>query len=300
MALASNETILVTGASGKFGRAVIGHLLTTYAVPAKQIIAATRKPETLADLSAKGVTVRAADFDDEAGLVKAFTGATRLLIVSTDALDRPGRRLEQHLRAVAAAKAAGVRHIAYTSMMNPDADSPIGFAADHRGTEEAIKASGISHTILRNAWYMENLLMSLPSALASGQWYVATGKGTTAHAARDDQARTAASVLASGANDSAVYNVTGPEALTSDETAALVSETVGKPLQVVHVTPDQLQAGMIAAGVPDFLAPVFVSFDVNALKDRSGTLSDAVATLSGVKPQTLKQWLGANKALFAA
>lgn len=300
MALASNEIILVTGASGKFGRAVIGHLLTTYAVPAKQIIATTRKPETLADLSAKGVTVRAADFDDEAGLAKAFEGATRVLIVSTDALDRPGRRLEQHLRAVAAAKAAGVKHIAYTSMMHPDAESPIGFAADHRGTEEAIKASGISHTILRNAWYMENLTMSLPSALASGQWYVASGKGTTAHAARDDQARTAASVLASGTNDNAVYNVTGPEALTADETAALVSEAVGKPLQVVHVTPDQLQAGMIAAGVPDFLAPVFVSFDVNALKDRSGTLSDAVATLSGVKPQTLRQWLGTNTQLFSA
>lgn len=300
MALASNEIILVTGASGKFGRAVIGHLLTTYAVPAKQIIATTRKPETLADLSARGVTVRAADFDDEAGLTKAFEGATRVLIVSTDALDRPGRRLEQHLRAVAAAKAAGVKHIAYTSMMHPDAESPIGFAADHRGTEEAIKASGISHIILRNAWYMENLTMSLPSALASGQWYVASGKGTTAHAARDDQARTAASVLASGTNDNAVYNVTGPEALTADETAALVSEAVGKPLQVVHVTPDQLQAGMIAAGVPDFLAPVFVSFDVNALKDRSGTLSDAVATLSGVKPQTLRQWLGANTQLFSA
>ena len=300
MALASNEIILVTGASGKFGRAVIGHLLTTYTVPAKQIIATTRKPETLSDLSARGVTVRAADFDDEAGLAKAFEGATRVLIVSTDALDRPGRRLEQHLRAVAAAKAAGVKHIAYTSMMHPDAESPIGFAADHRGTEEAIKASGISHIILRNAWYMENLTMSLPSALASGQWYVASGKGTTAHAARDDQARTAASVLASGTNDIAVYNVTGPEALTADETAALVSEAVGKPLQVVHVTPDQLQAGMIAAGVPDFLAPVFVSFDVNALKDRSGTLSDAVATLSGVKPQTLRQWLGTNTQLFSA
>lgn len=300
MALASNETILVTGASGKFGRAVIHHLLTTYAVPAKQIIAATRRPENLADLAAKGVTVRAADFDGEAGLPQAFAGATRVLIVSTDALDRPGRRLEQHLRAVAAAKAAGVSHIVYTSMMHPDAQSPIGFATDHRGTEEAIKATGISYTILRNAWYMENLLMSLPSALASGQWYVASGKGKTAHAARDDQARTAAAVLASGSTENAVHNVTGPEALDADETAALVSEAVGKPLAVVHVTPDQLQAGMIAAGVPDFLAPVFVSFDVNALQDRAGTLSDAVARLSGSKPQTLRQWLGANKQLFSA
>ena len=299
MALTPNETILVTGASGKFGHAVINHLLSTYAVPGKQIIAVTRKPETLKDLSAKGVQVRAGDFDDEASLAEAFKGADRLLIVSTDALDRPGRRLEQHSRAVAAAKAAGVKHIAYTSMMHPDAESPIGFAADHRGTEEAIKATGIAHTILRNAWYMENLVMSLPAAFASGQWYVASGDGKTSHTARDDQARTAAAVLASGSNETAVYNVTGPEALTADETAKLVSDAVGKPLAVVHVTPDQLQAGMIAAGVPDFLAPVFVSFDVNGLKGRAGTLSDAVEKLSGVKPQTLRQWLGANKSLFA-
>ena len=183
--------------------------------------------------------------------------------------------------------------------MHPDAESPIGFAADHRGTEEAIKATGIAHTILRNAWYMENLVMSLPAAFASGQWYVASGDGKTSHTARDDQARTAAAVLASGSNETAVYNVTGPEALTADETAKLVSDAVGKPLAVVHVTPDQLQAGMIAAGVPDFLAPVFVSFDVNGLKGRAGTLSDAVEKLSGVKPQTLRQWLGANKSLFA-
>jgi NAD(P)H dehydrogenase (quinone) len=298
MAIAPNETILVTGASGKFGRGVINHLLSTYAVPGKQIIAVTRNTESLNDLAAKGVQVRAGDFDDEASLAEAFKGADRVLIVSTDALDRPGRRLEQHSRAVAAAKAAGAKHIAYTSMMHPDAQSPIGFAADHRGTEEAIAATGISHTILRNAWYMENLVMSLPSALASGQWYVASGDGKTAHAARDDQARAAAAVLASGTRETAVYNVTGPEALSADETASLVSEAVGKPLQVVHVTPDQLQAGMIAAGVPDFLAPVFVSFDVNGLKGRAGTLSDAVEKLSGVKPQTLRQWLDANKSLF--
>lgn len=298
MSLSASDKLLVTGASGKFGQLVLNHLLTTYAVPAKQIIAVTRKPETLSALAAKGVDVRKGDFDDEAGLKSAFADATRAIIISTDALDRPGRRFEPHLRAVAAAKAANVKHLVYTSMMHPDADSPIGFAADHRGTEEAIAATGISHTILRNAWYMENLAMSLPQAFASGQWYVAMGQGKTSHTARDDQARTAAAVLASGSNETAIYNVTGPEALSADETAAIISEAVGKPLSVVHVTPDQLQAGMVAAGVPDFLAPVFVSFDVNALKERAGTLSDAVEKLSGAKPQTLRQWANANKALF--
>jgi NAD(P)H dehydrogenase (quinone) len=299
MALASNETVLVTGASGKFGHRVVEHLLTTYNVPAAQIIATSRKTESLADFAAKGVTVRTADFDDEAGLVDAFKGAARLLIVSTDALDRPGRRLEQHLRAVSAAKTAGVKHIIYTSMPDPKVGSPIPFAGDHRGTEEAIHASGMGYTILRNSWYMENLTMSLPAALASGQWYVASGQGKTSHTAREDQARTAAAALASGTTESATYTLTGPEALTADDTAKIVSEVLGKPLQVVHVTPDQLSAGMIAAGVPDFLAPLFVSFDVNTLEGNIGMVTEDIKTLSGTAPQTLKSWLEANKALFA-
>lgn len=300
MAITTNDTLLVTGASGKFGHRVVEHLLTTYGIPASQIIATTRKPETLADFSDKGVTVRTADFDDEAGLVKAFAGATRLLIISTDALDRPGRRLEQHLRAVSAAKTAGIKHIVYTSMPNPKVGSPIPFAGDHRGTEEAIAASGIDHTILRNSWYMENLLMSLPAALASGQWYVASGQGKTSHTAREDQARTAAAVLASGSTESATHTLTGPEGLSADETAKIVSEVLGKPLEVVHVTPDQLKAGMIAHGVPEFLAPLFVSFDVNTLEGNIDMVTNEVKSLSGTAPQTLRQWVGANKAAFGA
>ncbi len=300
MALATNEILLVTGASGKFGRRVVEHLLTTYAVPASQIIATTRKPESLADFAAKGVTVRTADFDDEAALAKAFSGATRLLIVSTDAVDRPGRRLEQHQRAVSAAKSAGIKHIVYTSMPNPKVDSPILFAGDHRGTEETIAVSGIAHTILRNSWYMENLLMSLPAALASGQWVVASGQGKTSHTAREDQARTAAAVLASGSSTSATYTLTGPEALSADETAKIVSDVLGKPLQVIHVTPDQLKEGMIAHGVPEFLAPLLVSFDVNTLEGNIGMVTDDVKSLSGTAPQTLRQWVGANKAAFGA
>src|SRR6185503_10992066 len=92
---------LVTGASGHLGQLVISNLLETHKIPASNIIATTRKPETLAALKAKGVDVRAADFDDTANLVEAFKGATRLLLISTDAMDRPGHRLEQHKNAIA-------------------------------------------------------------------------------------------------------------------------------------------------------------------------------------------------------
>ena len=298
--MTTKDMILVTGASGKFGQLVVEHLLKTYHVPASQIIATTRKPEGLAGLAKKGVTVRAADFDDAASLGTAFAGAKRALIVSTDALDRPGRRLEQHLGAVAAAKKAGVAHIVYISMPNPSKDSPIGFATDHRGTEEAIAASGLTHTILRNSWYMENLFMSLPSALASGKWYSAAGKGKLSHTARDDQARTAAAVLASGTTKNETLTVTGPEALSTEETAEIASEALGKPIEVVHVTPEQLAGGMKAAGVPDMFIPLMVSFDVNTAQGRMEMVTDAVKSLSGAAPQTLRDWFKANKAAFGA
>ena len=102
---------LVTGASGHLGQLVISNLLEIHKIPASKIIATSRKPETLATLKARGVDVRAADFDDTANLVKAFKGATRLLLISTDAMDRPGHRFEQHKNAIAAAEKAGVEHV---------------------------------------------------------------------------------------------------------------------------------------------------------------------------------------------
>ena len=189
--------ILVTGASGQLGSRILHHLLATSGVEASAIVAGSRDPAKLTDLAQKGVETRRIDFDDAASLTEGFAGIDRLLIVSTDALDGAGTRLRQHLAAVEAARQAGVGRFFYTSMPGAD-DSLITFAPDHLGTEAAIKASGIAHTIFRNGWYMENLFMALPQALASGQWYSAAGDGKIAHIARDDIARDDhAAVLAS-------------------------------------------------------------------------------------------------------
>jgi NAD(P)H dehydrogenase (quinone) len=308
MATPTKDTILVTGASGHLGRAVLHHLVNTHQVPAGQIIAATRKPEGLADLAKLGVGVRAADFDSP-DLAKSFAGARRLLLISTDAMDRPGRRLEQHRKAVKAAKEAGVQHIVYTSMPNPSEDSPIPFAGDHRGTEEAIAASGMTHTILRNSWYMENLLMSLPGVLAAGKWYTASGtgkwytkttKGRLSYGSRDDFARAAAAVLASGAKDSRTYTLTGPEALTADDIAKIAGDALGKKIKVRYVTPKQLAGGMKTAGLPDMLIPLMVSFDVNTAQGRMETVTSDIKDLTGKAPQTLRDWFAQNKAMFGA
>ncbi|MEO5728244.1 MAG: NAD(P)H-binding protein, partial [Byssovorax sp.] len=145
-----NQTLLVTGASGQLGRRVVELLLEA---KAGTVVAATRDPAKLADLAARGVLVRKADFDDEGSLAEAFAGVDRLLLISTDSLVRPGHRLAQHQAAVRAAVSAGVGHIVYTSFTNPGVESPITVAPDHRLTEEAIAATKLGFTILRNNLY---------------------------------------------------------------------------------------------------------------------------------------------------
>ncbi|MDX8444989.1 SDR family oxidoreductase [Mesorhizobium captivum] len=291
------ETLLVTGASGHLGRAVVNHLLNAQKIVPASIIATTRNPENLADLAALGITVRAADFDNQASLEKAFKGADRVLIISTGELDlKSDRRLKQHQAAVAAAKAAGVSHLLYTSMPNPEPVSPVLFAGDHYGTEQAIKASGIPYTIFRNGWYQENLFMSLPHAISSGKWYTSAADGRIAHGARDDMAAAIAASLASGSTESQIYTLTGPQAYTTDEIAALVTEVTGKPLEVIQLPDEALTEGVKAAGLPEDFARIIVSFDANTRSGRIGMVTDAVETLSGRKPRTLKQFLEANKA----
>lgn len=291
-----SDTILVTGASGSLDGAIIRHLLDSEGVAPGRIVAVTRDPSKLAALAAKGVTVRAGDFDDEASLTAAFAGAGTVLIVSTDALDRPGRRLQQHLAAVAAAGKAGASRIGYTSMFSPEPGNPVLFAPDHHGTEEAIRASGIPYSIFRNGWYQENLMMSLPAAIGMGQWFTSAGDGRTAFVQRDDLARAIAADLAEPPAGNVTYTLSGAEAYTNAEIAAMASAAVGKPVAVVNLSDEQLAEGMKAAGVPAPVVPLLVSFDAATRAGVLGTVTDDVEKLTGRKPAPLKAWIEASKA----
>lgn len=294
----SAPTLLVTGASGHLGRAVVRHLLDTLQIPSARIIATSRKPEALADLAARGVTVRAADFDQPNTLTDAFRGADRVLLVSTDALLEPGKRLAQHRAAVQAAAGAGVQHVVYTSLPAPDT-SHVSFAPDHLGTEQALAASGLGWTFLRNAWYAENLAYALPSALASGEWVTAAGEGGVAYIARDDLALAAAVALAADGAGNRILTLTGTQALTAREVAAKVATVSGKPLAVVDVTAEQLADGLRAHGFPPTLADVFTSFDVATAAGDLAAVTDDFAALTGRAPTTFDAWLPANLDLLA-
>ncbi|OQP88420.1 NAD(P)-dependent oxidoreductase [Rhizobium rhizosphaerae] len=288
-------TILVTGASGKLGGLVLDHLLASGKVNPGDLVAGSRDPSKLSAYAEKGVQTRAVDFDGD--LSQAFAGIDVALIISTDALGEPGKREAQHKAAVAAAKAAGVGHILYTSL--PQAEqSVITFAPDHLNTELAIKASGLPYTLLRDGWYAENLFMSLPHAVASGQWFSACGEGRNSYLARTDMAAAIAGALLLPAENK-TYTLTGEEAYTVREIAAMAGSVAGKEIAVIDVTEEQLSEGLKAAGLPEGFIPTLVSFDANTRLGHFEPVTQDAAILSGRKPQSLKSFLEENKAVFA-
>jgi NAD(P)H dehydrogenase (quinone) len=290
------DTILVTGASGQLGRRVVHHLLESNGVLPSRIFATSRKPDALTQFAARGVVVRHADFDDATSLDQAFAGAETILIISTDLFDLvDGKRLKQHETAIAAARKMGAKHVAYTSMLYPEPGSPIPFASDHFGTEQALKASGISYTIFQNNAYQENLFMSLPSILASGRWFTAAAKGRTAYVARDDIAAAIATRLASKPEDGATLALTGARAYSNAEVASLATEVTGKNIEVVDVSDEALAEHLKNVGVPDPFVRLLVAVEVNARAGYADLETDLIKTLTSREPTSLKTFLEASK-----
>lgn len=291
-----SDTLVISGASGHFGQAVLRHLLDTLQIAPQRVVACSRVPDKLADWARRGVVTRFADFGDAASLAAAFAGAQRLLLISADAFDAPGARLSKHLQAVAAAQQSAVGHLVYTSMVHPEG-SPIGFAQDHLGTEQALRDSTLpGWTVLRNGWYFENQLMGLPAVLASGHWYSAAADGRTAHIGRDDLALAAATVLAGPPPGRHVFNLTGREAQSHADIAAKVTARVGRPIQVIPVPVQGLVQGLVGAGLPLPLAQTIASFDENVALGYAAEVTDDFQRLTGRAPQSFDDWLKAQHA----
>lgn len=295
-----SNSILVTGASGHFGQLVLRHLIETLSVPAGRIVAASRDHSKLADWAAKGVVTRTLDFEQTDTFTAAFDGVDRALLISTDALDRPGRRLQQHTNAIKGLEAAGVGHVIYTSAPNPEG-APLLIAPDHEGTEKALAESGLAGwTVLRNHWYFENLFLFLPPAIASGKWYAADGGQGSADIARSDLALAAATVLAGTETGKKTYTLSGAKSLTKAAVAAAVNAAISKPIEVVQIPLEDLVQGMVQAGLPEPLARVFASFDTNTEAGRVAEVTGDFKRITGRQPQSFEDWLQANKAALAA
>ena len=263
--------IAITGASGQLGRLVLQSLLER--VPAAQMVAVARKPEALQAFAALGVQVRQGDYSRPASLDAAFQGVDKVLLISSNEL---GQRAPQHQAVIDAASRAGVKLLAYTSVLHADA-SPLGLAAEHVETEAYLKASGLPFVLLRNGWYSENYAASIPSALQHGVFLGSAGEGRIASAARADYAAAAAVVLAGQDQAGRVYELAGDHAYTLADFAAEISKQTGKTIPYQNLPEAEFKGILVGAGLPEGLADLLADSDTGAAK---GGLFDASRQLS--------------------
>ena len=264
--------IAVTGASGQLGRLVIDALLNRVATG--EIVALVRTPDSVSDLAAKGVQVRAFDYDAPETLAPALAGVNRLLLISGNAV---GRRVPQHDAVIGAAKAAGVSLIAYTSILNAE-HSPMLLAAEHKATEALLAASGLDTALLRNGWYTENYLMGAGAAVEHGVLLGSSDDGIISSAARTDYAEAAATVLVRGLTGT--FELAGDAGFSQAELAAALAEISGKPVVYQNLPQADYAAALEQVGLPGPYAAILADSDARAgegaLFDASGTLSQLI------------------------
>ncbi len=265
--------IAITGATGQLGHLVLQNLLKTTA--ASQIVAIVRNPAKAEALSQQGIVVRQADYTDEAAFTAALQGVDKLLLISSSEV---GQRTPQHRNVIHAAKAAGVKFIAYTSLLHAD-KSPLGLHVEHVETEKMLADSGIPYALLRNGWYTENYLASAPPALEHGVFIGAAGDGKIASATRADYAEAASRVIAEEGHAGKVYELAGDEAWTLSELAAALSKKSGKNVVYQNLSEADFAAALKSVGLPAGLADMLADSDVGAAK---GGLFDDSRTLSAL------------------
>lgn len=275
----------ITGATGQLGKLVVEDLKKR--TSAKNVVALVRTPEKAADL---GVEVKT--FDYTRPDVESLKGIDNLLLISGNEI---GQRETQHKNVINAAKEAGVKRIIYTSLLRADT-STLSLAPEHYATEEALKASGVPFTILRNGWYTENYTGTLAGSVQAGALIGSAGEGKISSAARADYAEAAAVVLTSEGHEGKTYELSGDESYTLTDLAAEVSKQTGKEIPYNNLPEAEYAGALVSIGLPEGMAQFYAAFDTSAAKndlfDEGKTLSQLIGHPTTPLADSVKVVLG--------
>jgi NAD(P)H dehydrogenase (quinone) len=278
--------IAVTGATGHLGRLVVTGLLDA-GVPAAEVVAVVRTPDKAADLAARGVQVRQADYTDRAALQAALQGVDRLLLVSGSEV---GQRVAQHTNVLQAAKAAGVDLVVYTSAPKAD-DTPLPLAPEHIATERLIADFGIPAVVLRNNWYFENYDQQIGQAAATGELTGSAGQGRIAAATREDFAAATVAVLTAEQPTPGIVELGGDDAWTLTDLAAAIAAETGREVTYRDLSPEEHIRSLVAVGLPEGTAQFVAGLDQAIAQGALDTGSRALSGLTGRPTTTLAEYV---------
>ena len=265
------DRIIVSGASGNLGELTV-HALLDLGVPASRLILVSRTPDELAQFAEMGASTRYGDFTDAQSLPAAYAGGKRMLLISIGGRNLPASRPELHKRAIDAAIAAGVEHIAYTSWAAISQGDTAGISVDHVATEEILMQSGVAWTMLRNSVYMDGIPGQAREMVESGRAVIPANDAGMSYVTRADCAAAAAAVLATPGHENRIYDITGPEVVGTREIAEAAAAVSGTPVEIVE--------GESGAGGLGLASLGFVTSDVE--------------TLTGRRPTSVRELLEAN------
>lgn len=281
--------ILITGANGHLGSTTIDFLLKK--VPANNIRALVRSEEKGAGLKAKGVDIAIGDYFNHESLLAAMKGIDTLLLVSSSSIT--GRH-EQHANVIRAAKEAGVKHIVYSSVLKSSTDSKFTAGIDHAKTEEDIKASGITYSIMGNTLYCDFLPMLLGNFKETATVYYSAGKTKVNFTLRNDMAEANAVVLSNpSSHQNKVYNITSASAYSFSDISGMLSEIVKQPVNYIEISLEDLNNGMLQHGLPADVAEMMTSIAAAIKAGEFDYADDTLEKLIGHKPLDLKDFLTA-------
>lgn len=249
----TTKTIAITGATGQFGAIALGLLRTKHA----NVIALVRNPAKISD-----VETHQFDYAKSEKQVEALQDVDTLILVSSSEV---GQRIQQHKNVIEAAKKAGVKHIIYTSLLGASNDNTVkSLAGEHLATEDALKTSGITYTILRNGWYTENYTESVPAALANNAFYGSAKNGKISSALRAELAEAAVNVALGEGHENRTYELAGSTSWTLSDLAAEISKQTGKEIPYVDISVEDYTTALVKAGLDEGLAGFIAECDVDA------------------------------------
>lgn len=280
--------INVLGATGELGARIAGHILRQGAAP-RDLIASARTPAKAQALADRGVEVRKADYDRPQTLAAALGETDTLMLIPSMADVEP--RIAQFANALTAARAAGVRRIVMTSFSAVTPESAFLMAPYYLYAESRLRLSGLRWTILRNGMYLDPLADWAPALAATGRLPYPVKHGRIAYISRDDLARASAAAVLDDSHSHAVYELTGPEAVSMPELADALSTATGRPIAFDCVTEEEFEAVCRADGLSDSVASILTSMYRAADRGEFERVSDHVERLTGSPASTVADFL---------